>query len=112
MAYLHALCICYLISICTADILPSMAGDVYNKMGYNSTSFPLAHLIIKNKLLCAAQCANQFVSCNTAVFDSSVSPQCLLLSEIVIPANLIVSINAVVYDFQQSKFRGRKHIKI
>jgi hypothetical protein len=99
-------------STCHADILPSLIGDVYNQRNYNSTGSSLAHLVIKNRLLCAAQCANQFVTCSTAVFDSSVIPQCLLLTEVVKPANLVVSINAVVYDFQQSKFRGRKHIKI
>ncbi len=110
MAYLLAFWIYYLISICTADILSSTIGDVYNRMSYNSTGLSLARLAINNRLLCAAQCANQYPNCSTAVFDSSVIPQCLLFSEIMMLANLVVSMNAVVYDFGQSKFKGRNNI--
>jgi hypothetical protein len=112
MAYLHVLWIYCLIGTYVADSLPSMIGHVYNQMSYNSTNSSLARLIIKSKLLCAAQCAHQFATCNTAVFDSSAIPQCLLFNEIVIPGHLVVSINAVVYDFQQSDSPGRKYIEI
>ena len=107
MIYRHLLWIYYVTSTYAAGSLPSMSAYVHNEMTYNVTGSTLARLVIKNKLLCAAQCANQFSSCNTAVFDSSVAPQCLLLSETVIAANLILSNNAVVYDFQQSKLKGK-----
>lgn len=112
MAYFLLLCISSLISICTSDIPVKMNGQIYNQKKYNPIGSSLAQLIIKNKLLCAAQCAHQFPTCNTAVYDSSVVPQCLLFSEPLTEANLIDSNNAVVYDFQQSKFRGMKSTKI
>lgn len=112
MAYRHAFFICYFISTCTANTVPSMVGNVYNQMTYNSTGSTLARLATKSKLLCAVQCANQFINCTIAVFDSSVTPQCLLFSEAMVPVNLVVSINSVVYDFQQSKYEGRKHVKL
>ena len=74
MDYLHILWSYYLISTCAADMMHSMIGHVYNQMSYNATGSSLAHLVIKDKLLCAAQCANQFTNCNTAVFDSSTVP--------------------------------------
>ncbi|CAF4248921.1 unnamed protein product, partial [Adineta steineri] len=49
-------------------------------MTYSSTDSSLAQLIIKHKMLCAAQCAYEYPDCNTAVYDSSVVPQCLLFS--------------------------------
>ena len=110
MAFRYTFCIRYFISTCTADIVSSMVGNVYNQMRYNSTGSTLARLATKSKFLCAGQCANQFINCSTAVFDSSVTPQCLLFSEVVVPANLVVSINAVVYDFQQSKYKGREDV--
>ncbi|CAF1257972.1 unnamed protein product [Adineta steineri] len=75
-------------------------------MTYSSTDPPLAQLIIKHKMLCAAQCAYEYPDCNTAVYDSSIVPQCLLFSAPLTQVNLISSINAVVYDFQESKFRA------
>jgi hypothetical protein len=112
MTTFHILWIYCLISICHTDILPGTIGHVYNHMSYNCTGSSLAQLVIKNKLLCAAQCAQQFVTCNTAVFDSSTIPQCLLYNEVLMPANLIVSPDAVVYDFLQNKFKGRKCMTI
>ncbi|CAF1278090.1 unnamed protein product [Adineta steineri] len=75
-------------------------------MTYSPTDPPLAQLIIKHKMLCAAQCAYEYPDCNTAVYDSSAVPQCLLFSAPLAQVNLISSINAVVYDFQESKFRA------
>ncbi|CAF3877835.1 unnamed protein product [Adineta steineri] len=71
-------------------------------MSYNSTSTLITRLIVKKQLLCAVQCANQFANCNTAVFDNSITPQCSLYSGKVTPANLTVSMNTIVYDFQQT----------
>jgi hypothetical protein len=95
MAYLHVLLVCSFVSACAANTSRSMNGHVYNQMSYSASGSSLAHLIMKNKLLCAAQCAYVFATCNTAVFDSSATPQCLLFSEVLIPANLIVSTSAV-----------------
>ncbi|CAF0857132.1 unnamed protein product [Adineta steineri] len=72
-------------------------------MSYNSTGTIITRLTVKYQVTCAAQCANQFTNCNTAVFDSLTIPQCSLYSESVTPANLTVSMNTIVYDFQQSK---------
>ncbi|CAF1369505.1 unnamed protein product [Adineta steineri] len=72
-------------------------------MSYNSTGTIITRLTAKKQLLCAAQCANQFANCNTAVFNSLIVPQCSLYSGRITPANLTVSINSIAYDFQQSK---------
>ncbi|CAF1318462.1 unnamed protein product [Adineta steineri] len=71
-------------------------------MSYNSTGTIITRLTVQYQVTCAAQCANQFANCNTAVFDSLTTPQCSLYSGSVTPANLIVSINTIVYDFQQT----------
>ncbi|CAF1187884.1 unnamed protein product [Adineta steineri] len=103
MAYLYILCMYYLIWITSANALHSTIGNVYYNMSYNSTGTIITRLIVKKQLLCAAQCANHFANCNTAVFDSSTIPQCSLYSGRITPANLTVSMNTIVYDFQQSK---------
>ncbi|CAF1189894.1 unnamed protein product [Adineta steineri] len=75
MTCLRILCMYYLIWTTSANALFSTIGNVYYNMSYNSTSTIITHLIVKKQLLCAAQCANQFANCNTAVFDSSITPQ-------------------------------------
>ena len=77
-------------------------------MDYNSTGSSLARLNITKELLCAAQCANHFPTCNIAVFNGSAIYQCSLFSELLLAEKLIMSSNAVVYDFQLSKFQGTK----
>ncbi|CAF4193876.1 unnamed protein product [Adineta steineri] len=72
-------------------------------MSYNSTGTIITRLTVKYQITCAAQCANHFANCSTAVFDSVTIPQCSLYSGKVTPANLTVSMNTIVYDFQQSK---------
>ncbi|CAF1318675.1 unnamed protein product [Adineta steineri] len=44
-------------------------------MSYNSTGTIITRLTVKYQVTCAAQCANQFANCNTAVFDSLTIPQ-------------------------------------
>ncbi|CAF1192488.1 unnamed protein product [Adineta steineri] len=68
----------------------------------------ITRLIVKYQVVCAAQCANLFTNCNTAVFDSLTTPQCSLYSGKVTPANLTVSMNTIVYDFQQSKLAATR----
>ncbi|CAF4158968.1 unnamed protein product [Adineta steineri] len=77
-------------------------------MSYNSTGTIITRLIVKYQVVCAAQCANLFTNCNTAVFDSLTTPQCSLYSGKVTPANLTVSMNTIVYDFQQSKLAATR----
>ena len=99
-----------IISTCAADRLPSMIGKVYYRRDYNASDPMLAQLATSNRFLCAAQCANQWTSCRTAVYDSSVLLDCRLYSEAMIPMRLIASSNVVVYDFQQNKTHGKIHI--
>ncbi|CAF1314718.1 unnamed protein product [Adineta steineri] len=49
-------------------------------MTYNSTGTIITRLTVKYQITCAAQCANHFAHCNTAVFDSLTIPQCSLYS--------------------------------
>jgi hypothetical protein len=85
-----------------------MLGHVYNQMNYEATGSSIAHLVIANKLMCAAQCAHRFFTCNTAVFNSSSIPQCQLYSEVVMPGHLVISKTTIVYDFQQTKSNSKK----
>ncbi|CAF1058431.1 unnamed protein product [Adineta steineri] len=103
MAYLYLLCIYYLIWTTRTNASLSTIGNVYYNMRYNSTDTIITSLTVKYQVVCAAQCANLFVNCNTAVFDSLAIPQCSLYSGRITPANLTVSISTIVYDFQQSK---------
>ncbi|CAF1366705.1 unnamed protein product, partial [Adineta steineri] len=103
MAYLYILCMYYLIWITSANASLSTIGNVYYNMTYNSTGTIITRLTVKYQITCAAQCANLFDNCNTAVFDSSTIPQCSLYSGRITPSNLTVSMNTIVYDFQQSK---------
>ncbi|CAF0829287.1 unnamed protein product [Adineta steineri] len=103
MAYLYLLCMYYFIWTTRTNASLSTIGNVYYNMSYNSTDTIITSLTVKYQVVCAAQCANLFVNCNTAVFDSLAIPQCSLYSGRITPANLTVSINAIVYDFQQSK---------
>ena len=96
------------IHTCTADTVNAMRGHLYGQMNYNFTGSLIAQLSVNKKLICASRCAHQFPTCNTAIFDTSMIPQCLLSTELVIPARLVVSTSAVVYDFQQSKFIGMR----
>ncbi|CAF4179034.1 unnamed protein product [Rotaria sordida] len=84
-----------------------MNGNEYKNMTYNPNGSLLAQLNIKSKLICAAQCAHQYFTCNTAEFDDTVVPQRVLYSEPLIIINLVHSINAVVFDFQKEKFIDR-----
>lgn len=86
-----------------------MIGRIHNQMGYNATGSSLAELITTKELLCAAQCANHFPTCNIAVFNGSAIYQCSLFSELLMPQKLMISSTAVVYDFQLSKFPGTKY---
>ncbi|CAF4197131.1 unnamed protein product, partial [Adineta steineri] len=108
MAYLYLLCMYYLIWTTNANASLSTIGHVYYNMSYNSTGTIITRLIVKYQVVCAAQCANLFTNCNTAVFDSLTTPQCSLYSGKVTPANLTVSMNTIVYDFQQSKLAATR----
>ena len=107
MIYLRIFFIHYLIDIRATDQSLSLAGRVYNQMTYEAIGSSLAHLVITNKFICAAQCAHQFVTCNTAVFNSSSIPQCRLYSEVVMPGLLFISNTTIVYDFQQAKSKSK-----
>ena len=95
------------IGTCWSDLTLKTNGHVYLHMNYSTNSSPLAQLVVTKKLLCAAQCANAFLSCNTAVFIDGSTPQCLLYNEPLIRANLVSSMQAVVYDFQEEKLTGK-----
>ncbi len=71
-------------------------------MNYIPTGSSLAQFVIKSKLLCAAQCARLFRTCNIAVFDGSGNSQCSLYTEILVPANLIPLTNAIVFNFRRN----------
>ncbi|CAF1158353.1 unnamed protein product [Adineta steineri] len=75
MAYLYILCMYYLIWITSANASLSTIGNVYYNMSYNSTGTIITRLTVKYQITCAAQCANLFANCNTAVFDSLTIPQ-------------------------------------
>jgi hypothetical protein len=112
IVFVLLLCSCFIINTCAANALNTMMGRIYNQMDYNSTGSLLAQLHITKKLLCAAQCANNFPTCNIAVFNGlAIMSQCSLFSELLIANKLIVSSNVVVYDFHQSKFQGMRHTK-
>ncbi|CAF1158825.1 unnamed protein product [Adineta steineri] len=65
--------------ITSANASLSAIGNVYYNMSYNSTSTIITRLIVKYQITCAAQCANQFANCSTAVFDSLTIPQSTLI---------------------------------
>lgn len=85
----------------------AMNERVYQQTTCNTTSSSLAQLALQNKFVCAAQCAHQYPTCNTAVCDANVFPQCVLYSEPMLKAKFVRPVSARVYDFQQLKFKGR-----
>ncbi len=96
------LSICYLISTDASSAFHQMIGDQYQQMSYTPIGSTLAQFSIKSKLLCAAQCTRLFPTCNIAVFDNSINPQCSLYTEELTPANLVSSANAIVVDLRRN----------
>ena len=107
MIHLLAFRFFFIISICTADTVNMIIGNVYNQMNDNFATTSLAQLNINTKLTCAIQCAYYFPNCPTAVFDASSIHECFLYSEKLTPAQLFVSTVATIYDFQQTKLQSR-----
>jgi len=73
-------------------------------MNYNTHSPSIPQFAVNNKVFCAAQCACQFSTCQTAVFDYSATPHYSLFSEILVHTSLINATTAAVYDFQENNF--------
>jgi hypothetical protein len=94
-----ALWLCSYIISSSPSTLQQTVGHEYNQRRYLPADSSTDQFTVGSKLLCVAQCARRFSTCNIVVFDRTVSPQCMLFSEPFVPANLVASIDAVVVDF-------------
>lgn len=57
-----------------------MISDEYKGMNYLPTGYLLAQFNTKSKLLCAAQCARLYPTCNIAVFDKMCKKESLMFN--------------------------------
>jgi hypothetical protein len=113
MAYLLlVLWFCSYIMMSSPSTQQQMVGREYNQMHYLPTSFPIDQFTVGSKLLCVAQCARQFPTCNIVVFNRAVSPPCMLFSEPLVSVNLAASLDAVVVDFGRINSSAGMQIEI
>lgn len=97
---------------CKSDSLSGTVGRKYQYMSYLPIKSLLANYNILSEKLCIVQCAQLVATCNIAVFNSVISPNCALYGESLTITNLIPSINATVVNFgrnNSNEGRNRQH---